>query len=109
MDRLAPDFQHSSLGVPTFLLGRAALSSGGSRCYRSGMGRKGGKPSKPEHSQHLPKVGSADENERLLHEEREAVLGQFGARGTVAKTIVTVVVVVAVVASILTLLLIVFR
>ena len=60
------------------------------------MGRKGNRARKPEHSQHLPKVGSATENERLLHEEREAVLGQMGLRDApsgvkIAATIVTVV------------------
>jgi hypothetical protein len=34
MDRLAPDFQRSSLGVPTFLLGGAALSGVGSLIQR---------------------------------------------------------------------------
>ena len=60
------------------------------------MGRKGNRARKPEHSQHLPKVGSTTENERLLHEEREAVLGQMGLRDApsgvkIAATIVTVV------------------
>jgi len=75
------------------------------------MGRKGSKPRKSEHSQHLPKVGSATENERLLHEEREAVLGQMGMRDSWfgAKIAVTAVIVVLVVAAILALLLIVFR
>ena len=34
MERLAPDFQRSSLGVPTFLLGGAALSGVGSLIQR---------------------------------------------------------------------------
>ena len=42
------------------------------------MGSSGSKPRKPDHSQHLPKVGTATENERLLHEEREAVFGSDG-------------------------------
>jgi hypothetical protein len=42
------------------------------------MGRKGNKQRKPEHSRHLPKVGTATENEWALHEEREAVLDQMG-------------------------------
>ena len=42
------------------------------------MGNKGSKPRKLRHSQHLAKVGTATENERLLHEEREAVLDQMG-------------------------------
>jgi hypothetical protein len=44
------------------------------------MGSKGSKPRKPSHSQHLPKVGSATENKRALHEEQEAVLDQFGLK-----------------------------
>jgi hypothetical protein len=75
------------------------------------MGSKGSKPRKPKHSQHLPKVGTATENERLLHEEREAVLGQMGMRDAWSgvKIGVTAVVVVLVVAAILGLLLIVFH
>jgi hypothetical protein len=37
------------------------------------MGSKGSKPRKPKHSQHLPKVGTATENDRLLHEEQHAI------------------------------------
>jgi hypothetical protein len=46
------------------------------------MGSKGSKPRKPQHSQHLPKVGSAPENERLQHAERHAVVDNmsFGGR-----------------------------
>jgi len=47
-----------------------------------GMGSRGQKPRKPEHSEHLPKVGTATENERALHEEREAVLDNIGLAGT---------------------------
>lgn len=42
------------------------------------MGSKGQKPRKGKHPQHLPKVGSAAENERLLHEEHEAILDTMG-------------------------------
>lgn len=68
------------------------------------MGSKGGKARKPEHSQHLPKVGSATENERLLHEEQQAVLGQMGVRNApagvkIGLTAVFVVLVVAAVAG----------
>jgi hypothetical protein len=75
------------------------------------MGSKGRKPRKPEHSQHLPKVGSATENERLLHDERQAVLGQMGMgnASSATKLVVTVIVVVLVVSALLGFLLIVFR
>ena len=76
------------------------------------MGRKGTKPRKPEHSRHLPKVGGATESEWSLHEEREAVLDQMGARNasSVTKIVVTAVVVVFMVGAILGLLvLVVFR
>src|SRR4051812_33457090 len=33
------------------------------------VGSKGSRPRKPSHSQHLAKVGTKTENERLLHEE----------------------------------------
>jgi hypothetical protein len=75
------------------------------------MGSKGSKPRKPKHSQHLPKVGTSTENERLLHEEREAVLGQMGVRdsGPGVKVAVTAIIVVLIVGAILGLTLIVFR
>jgi hypothetical protein len=55
--------------------------------------------------QHLPKVGSATENERLLHEEQHAVLDQMGmgGAGSGLKTIVTVVIVVLVVGAVFSL------
>jgi hypothetical protein len=59
------------------------------------MGSKGDKIRKPEHSQHLPKVGTAIENERLLHEEQHAVLAQMGV-GDAGRGVKSVVVVVAV-------------
>jgi hypothetical protein len=56
------------------------------------MGNKGGKARKPEHSQHLSKVGTATENERLLHEEQHAVLAQMGVRraGRGVKSVVVI-------------------
>ncbi len=48
------------------------------RASLSMMGSKGSKPRKPRHSQHLPKVGTATENARALHEEREAVVDNVG-------------------------------
>ncbi len=42
------------------------------------MGSKGKKPRKPSHSQHLPKVGTAPETQRLLHEEHQAILDTMG-------------------------------
>ncbi len=65
-----------------------------------------------QHPQHLPKVGSATENERLLHEEQHAVLDQmgFGGAGTGVKTLVTIAIVVLVIGGLLGLtLLAVFR
>jgi hypothetical protein len=45
------------------------------------MGSKGSKPRKPSHSQHLPKVGTADENARLQREERAAIGDVMGISG----------------------------
>ncbi len=76
------------------------------------MGSKGSKPRKPSHSQHLPKVGSPEENQKALHEEQEAVLGQFGLRhaSSGTKVVVGTVVTLLVIGAILgLLLLIVFR
>jgi hypothetical protein len=64
------------------------------------MGSNRSKPRKRKkgapHPQHLPKVGSATENERLLHEEQHAVLDQMGVghAGTGTRTLVGVVLVV---------------
>jgi hypothetical protein len=80
------------------------------------MGSNKSKPRKKKggqsHPQHLPKVGSAAENQRLLHEEQHAVMDQmgFGRAGTGTKTLITVIVVVMVVGALLGLtLLTVFR
>jgi hypothetical protein len=76
------------------------------------VGSKGRKPRKPRHSQHLPKVGSAIENERLLHEEQQAVMAQMGVGHAPSgvKIAVTAVVVVLIVGALLGLtLLLVFR
>ena len=50
----------------------------------AGVGSKGSKPRKAEHSQHLPKVGTAPNNDRLLHDERRAVFDAVGAGGAPA-------------------------
>jgi len=65
--------------------------------------KKGGAQHHSQHPQHLPKVGSATENERLLHEEQHAVLDQmgFGGAGTGAKTFITILIVVLVVGALL--------
>ena len=46
------------------------------------MGSKGSKPRKPSHSQHLPKVGTPEENEREQRGARHAVSENisFGGR-----------------------------
>jgi hypothetical protein len=46
------------------------------------MGRQGQKPRRGKHPQHLPKVGTALENEREQAGEREAVLDNIGLGGT---------------------------
>jgi hypothetical protein len=51
------------------------------------MGSKGSKPRKPSHSQHLPKVGTADENARLQHEERAAIGDVMGISGSAFRII----------------------
>lgn len=67
------------------------------------MGSKGARPRNPEHSRHLPKVGTATENAWVLREEREAVLDQMGVgrAGRGVKTVVVVVVVILVVGALL--------
>jgi hypothetical protein len=45
------------------------------------VGSKGKKPRKPSHSQHLPKVGTAAERDRMMHEEHEAILDTMGLGG----------------------------
>ena len=70
------------------------------------MGSNRGRPRKKkgaQHTQHLPKVGSATENERLLHEEQHAVLDQMGlgGAGSGTRTLATVLIVVFAVGAIL--------
>ena len=67
------------------------------------MGSKGDKARKPEHSQHLAKVGTATEDERLLHDEQHAVLAQMGVgrAGRGVKSVVVVIAVLLVVGAIL--------
>jgi hypothetical protein len=72
----------------------------GSSTSRPRKKKKGGAQ---HHPQHLPKVGSSTENERLLHEERHAVIEQMGlgGAGTGAKAIVTGLIVVLVVGALI--------
>jgi hypothetical protein len=47
------------------------------------MGRSGQRSRKGKgHPQHLPKVGTPAENQRLQHAEREAVFENLGVRGS---------------------------
>jgi len=87
---------HRGRGLPV-VAGVSVRRMGSSR---SRPRRKKGAPVHPDH---LPKVGSSTENERLLHEEQQAVFDQigFGRSGTALKTLVTVVVVVLVVGALL--------
>jgi hypothetical protein len=45
------------------------------------VGSKGSKPRKPSHSQHLAKVGTKTENQRLQREERHAIADNVGISG----------------------------
>jgi hypothetical protein len=45
------------------------------------VGSKGRKPRKPGHSQHLPKVGTRTEEQRMMHEEHQAILDTMGVGG----------------------------
>lgn len=45
------------------------------------MGSKGKKPRKPSHSQHLPKAGTRTDEQRLMHEEHQAILDTMGLGG----------------------------
>jgi hypothetical protein len=71
------------------------------------MGSNKSKPRKRKKGshqpQHLPKVGTATENERLLHEEQHAVLDQMGLgrAGSGTRTLLTVVIVLLVVGAVL--------
>ena len=71
------------------------------------MGSKGSKARKPQHSQHLPKVGTKADNDREQRGERKAVMDQMGlgnaSKGT--KTAFTVVIALLVIGAILGLLL----
>ena len=71
------------------------------------MGSNTSKPRKrkkgAQHPQHLPKVGTATENERLLHEEQHAVMSQMGLghAGSGTRTLATVLIVVLAVGAVL--------
>jgi hypothetical protein len=71
------------------------------------MGSNKSKPRKRKKGahqpQHLPKVGSAPENERLLHDEQQAVLSQmgFGHASSGTKTVVGVVLALCAVGAVL--------
>jgi hypothetical protein len=60
------------------------------------VGSKGGKPRKPSHSQHLAKVGTKTENERLLHDERRAIGDTLGLGAVPAWARIAMVVIIAV-------------
>jgi hypothetical protein len=71
------------------------------------MGSNKSKPRKRKKGahqpQHLPKVGSATENERLLHEEQHAVMSQMGLghAGSGTRTVATVLIGLLVVGAVL--------
>ena len=71
------------------------------------MGSNTSKPRKKkkgaQHPQHLPKVGTKTENERLLHEEQHAVMSQMGLghAGSGTRTAATLVIVLMVVGAVL--------
>ena len=70
------------------------------------MGSSGSKPRKKKsHSQpqHLPKVGTTTENERLLHEEQHAVTSQMGLGNSSGptKTIVMAIIIIVLVLAII--------
>ena len=70
------------------------------------MGSSGSKPRKKKSQsqpQHLPKVGTASENERLLHEEQHTVAAQMGLgnSSTATKTIVMAIIIFILVVAIL--------
>ncbi len=68
------------------------------------MGSSGNKPrKKKKQQQHLPKVGTKTENERLLHEEQHAVAAQMGMgnASSTTKTIIFAIVILIVVVTIL--------
>jgi hypothetical protein len=68
------------------------------------MGSSGSRPRRNTgQHQHLPKVGTTAENERLLHEEQQAVLDNIGLGRLPgwAKMLIGLVIVVAFVAAIL--------
>ena len=66
---------HSS-GPASLASGRAVTSRRSASL--SPVGSKGSKPRKPQHSQHLPKAGTKTDNQRLMHEEHEAILDTLG-------------------------------
>ena len=58
-----------------------ARQAGAARLASPFVGSKGSKPRKPTHSQHLPKAGTKTDNERLMHEEHQAIMDTMGMGG----------------------------
>jgi hypothetical protein len=58
-----------------------ARQAGAARLASPSVGSKGSKPRKPTHSQHLPKAGTKTDNERLMHEEHQAIMDTMGMGG----------------------------
>ena len=58
-----------------------ARQAGAARLASPSVGSKGSKPRKPTHSQHLPKAGTRTDNERLMHEEHQAIMDTMGMGG----------------------------
>jgi hypothetical protein len=71
------------------------------------VGSRGSKPRKPSHSQHLPKAGSHEDTERLMHEEHDAILDTMGLGGMSegTKRVVWTVAIVVMVAAVIGLIL----
>jgi hypothetical protein len=109
-----------AIGVGEVMLARSAASAtvvatvhrfdplrGGLRVTATlpGMGRQGQKRRRPGRPAHLPKVGTATENQREQRGERDAVLGNFGVAGLPSWVTLTigVIAVVVVIGAVVTL------
>ena len=68
-------------GLGRLCVARSHVKPGRRQVASPSVGSKGSKPRKPTHSQHLPKAGTKVDNQRLMHEEHQAIMDTMGMGG----------------------------
>jgi hypothetical protein len=68
-------------GLGRLWVARRHVKPGRGELASPSVGSKGSKPRKPTHSQHLPKAGTKTDEQRLMHEEHQAIMDTMGMGG----------------------------